>query len=461
MANIDDIDDDFILCNICNCEYDEDHRAPKLLPCLHTLCNDCALNAAHGSVLTCALCHKEHAMSSDLEFLKDSTMRNMMDMIKLQRKPSSILCSDCPDNNNGDAFCKECYVFLCKECTSAHKRTQLTRRHSLLTLDELKNAGIGSFTRKEMCSLPGHEEQPFCFYCENDECQKPVCTQCVVGDHSQSNGHVIRSLNEIFEENKLLVERLVGELLGKISEVSSDAKLLESEEAVIEGKHREMNAHIDALFDSFVSLIRNRRDKLKQRVNVICQERQNEIKEQLTQLQRTKSDMENSCNYSSRMLVFTNKPEFLQLKTVVVSKLNKMIDVEYQASQLKAMELNFDACIEHDRFEDIVQNIGEVSTNFYSENARTPPKMNGRADGMAQISDNFKLPYRGSPKHPPGKFTPNKHSELKPTKEIRLVPNVESLKLDLQNDNKPFTKGISILVHCHVLALYGIKIFPL
>ncbi|XP_053403906.1 E3 ubiquitin-protein ligase TRIM33-like isoform X3 [Mercenaria mercenaria] len=443
MANIDDLDEDFILCNVCNNEYDEDHRAPKLLPCLHTLCNDCALNSAHGSNLKCALCQEEHQISSDLDFLKDSTMTNMMDMIKLQRKPSSILCSDCPDNNNGNAFCKDCYVFLCKECTSAHKRTQLTRRHTLLTLEELKNAGIGSFTRKEMCSLPGHEDQPFSFYCENEECQKPVCTQCVVGDHSQTNGHSIRSLNEIYEENKLLVERLVGELLSKISGVSSDAKTLESEEGVVETKQTEISKEIDSLFDSLEKLLQNRREKLKQRVVVICEERKNEIKAQLTQLQKCKSDMENSCNYSSRMLVFTNKPEFLQLKDVVIDKLSQMVDSEYETNVPESTELSFDACVEQDRFEEIVQNIGDIRTNFYIGNDKTSPKINGTAD----VSEKYVLPYRGCPKNPPGKYTTNKHSPVTPTKEIRLVGKPESLKLDLHSNNnhhKPVIKTTKV-----------------
>ncbi|XP_060602124.1 uncharacterized protein LOC132755292 isoform X3 [Ruditapes philippinarum] len=459
MANIDDLDEDFILCNVCNNEYDEDQRAPKLLPCLHTLCNDCALNAAHGSILKCALCQEEHPISSDLDFSKDSTMTNMMDMIKLQRKPSSILCSDCPDNNNGNTFCKDCYVFLCKECTSAHKRTQLTRRHTLLTLDELKNAGIGSFTRKEMCSLPGHEDQPFSFYCENEECQKPVCTQCVVGDHSQTNGHSIRSLNEIYEENKLSVERLVGELLGKISGVSSEAKTLEAEENVVEVKHAEMNKQIDDLFDSFAKVLEKRREKLKQRVDVICEERKNEIKGQLTKLQKSKSDMENSCNYSSRMLVFTNKPEFLQLKNIVLAKLSQMVDSEFETNLPEATELNFDACVEQDRFEEIVHNIGEIRTNFYNESDRTSPKMNG----TAEVPEKFVLPYRGSPKNPPGKYTTTKHSPVKPTNEIRLTGKPESLKLDLYGNNnhhKPVIKGTNENVLGRPLSLKSPVISP-
>lgn len=439
MTNIEDLDDDFILCNVCNNEYDENHRAPKLLPCLHTVCNDCALNSARGSVLKCAMCQEEHAIGSDLNFLKDNTMKNMMEMIKLQRKPSSILCSDCPDSNNGDVFCKDCYVFLCKECTSAHKRTQLTRRHVLLTLDELKTTGIGSFTRKEMCSIPGHEDQPFAFYCENEE--KPVCTQCVVGNHSQAESRAIRSLQDSYEDTKLQVERLVGELLGKISEVSSDAKELESETSVVDEKREDITKQIDNLFDKLESILKQRREKLKQRVDVICEERKTATKNQLSQLQKSKSDMENACNYSSRMLVFTNKPEFLQLKNVVISKLTHLVNVQLDCTRPEAIQLSFDECVESGKFEDIIQSIGEVRTNVYKEDDENTSKMNG----FTEKANNYVLPYKGSPKTPPGKFMAGKYPEMRSPKETRQPHKVESLKLDLKaTENRTYGKGIIV-----------------
>ena len=456
MANIEELDDDFILCNICNNEYDDDQRAPKLLPCLHTLCNDCALNASQGSILRCAICEEEHPLSSDLQFVKDSTMKNMMNMVRLQRKSNTIPCSDCPDDNKGGQFCKDCYVFLCDECTSAHRRTQLTRRHVILTLDELKTSGIGSFSQKEVCSFPGHEGQPFAFYCENEECQKPVCTQCVVGEHSQANGHMIRNLSDVFEENKVLVERLVGELLTKISEVSSEAKERESESNTIDEKKIDMTKEVDTLFDNLESLLHKRRNELKERVDVICEEKKKRINQDLIMLQKSKSDMENTCNYTSRMLVFTNKPEFLDLKNIVVTKLNTLVDTEHDLDKPEALELTFDAGAEEDRFRDIVQNIGEVETNVYRNDLDiVMPKVNGTVHAKVD----YTLPYKGPPIHPPGKFTSNK-IQNKLASEIRVPPKVEPLKLDRLNDmpsTRPPTKpgnNYKATVHVRPFCVY-------
>ena len=443
MVNLDDLDDDVILCNVCNNEYDENERSPKLLPCLQTLCKDCALNSMRGAVLKCSLCNEEHQLSNDLELLKDSTMCNMMDMIKIQRKSSSIKCFDCPDDNKGETFCKDCFVFLCKECTNAHKRTQITRRHVVLSFEEFKSSGMENFSRKETCCIPGHEDQPYSFYCENTDCQKPICTQCVVGDHNQCARHAIRNLSEIYDENKHTVERKIGELLNKIADISSNAKNLESESTTIDNTKAEIVSDIDKAFINMEKLLKERKDKLKQRVEVICQQRKADVISQLDLLQRAKSQMENCCNYSSRMLVFTNKPEFIQLKPTVLTKLEQLVQSDNTAKSLEPVEINFNAGIDLTRMEEFINNIGEITTNVYDE-LTEKEKLNGQVEENLEL----KLPYRGPPLNPPGKYTTNKFPNMRPTKLSKPIgARVEPLKLDgITRDNvNKHQRGIILL----------------
>ncbi|KAH3810654.1 hypothetical protein DPMN_139050 [Dreissena polymorpha] len=125
-----------------------------------------------------------------------------------------------------------------------------------------------------------------------DDGQKSVCTQCVVGDHGQSNGNVIRNLDEVYDESKLHVERLIGELLTKISLISSSAKAHDAECNVIETKRNQVNGDVDKLFDALEATLRKRRAQLKERVDVICQERKSLTAKETDKLQNAKSDME-------------------------------------------------------------------------------------------------------------------------------------------------------------------------
>lgn len=427
MPALEDVDEDAVLCGVCNAEFDGAQRSPQLLPCLHTLCRDCALNASRGSALTCALCKETHTLNADLQLLLDSTMKNMVDVVRVHRKSGNIQCSDCPDDNKGENFCKDCYVFLCPECTSAHKRTQVTRKHAVLTLDELKTSGIGSFTRKELCSVEGHEDQPFSFYCETPGCQRPVCTKCVVGEHSQASGHDIRSLGEVFDENKVHVERLVGELLGKISVISSDAKRLESDANAISEKQSTISKDIDEMFDSFEAALKKRREQLKQRVDVLCKDQKKKLDVEMERLQKSKSNMENACNYSSRMLVFTNKPEFLNLTPTVVTRLLSLLDVTHDVKPPAKFDISFSSDVNRSKFEELVASVGDVQTNVYEDDdaSSTPFRVNGTVD----VEETFVLPYKGPPIHPPGSFTSPKQSTSKTTRDSRL-PKVEPLNLN-------------------------------
>ena len=430
MANIDDVDDDFIICSVCNNEYDENGRFPKLLPCLHTLCSQCVDSSVRGTLVRCGVCQEDHKLSQDTQILPDSTMRNMMDLIKIQRKPSQILCSDCPDRNNGADFCKECYVFLCSECTSAHKRTQVTRKHVVIPLDDLKHAGVGCFTRKELCSVSGHEDQPYAFYCDKKECQKPICTPCAVTDHNQADGHVIKNLKDVYEEDKRLVEQMVGELLKKISCVSSSTKQLESDSARIDEQKRETNKQIDLLFDNLESLLESRKHSLKQQVDNLCVTKKQALTEQLQNLQKTKNSMENTCNYSSRMIVFTNKPEFLQLKEAVVSKLGSHIDTDIDISESETMSLSFVPGVDTSHFQEFVDHIGVIDANVDNES-----NQNHSQNSFNHLENEVPTkPYPGLPRHPPAKRN-SPFQAYKPSNITKSV--VEPLKLSSLHDKSP------------------------
>lgn len=398
MANIEDLDDDFIICSVCSNEYDEIERFPKLLPCLHTLCTKCVESSVRGNLVRCGVCKEDNKLTREAQILPDSTMRNMMDLIKIQRKPSLILCSDCPDGNNGVDFCKECYVFLCTECTSAHKRTQLTRKHVVVPLEDLKQSGIGCFSRKEMCSIPGHEDQPYAFYCDKEECRKPICTPCAVTDHIQADGHIIKNLKEVYEENKRLIDQMIGELLKKISCISSSTKQLETDCLRIDEQKTEINRQIDQLFDNMVALLESRKSSLKQHVDDICVNKKQSITDQLQRLQQTKISMENSCNYSSRMIVFTNKSEFLQLKDAVMRKLGAYMTSDIEIRESETLSLAFTAGEDTARFKEIVENIGAIETNMEKDSI-----VKHSENSLNHVENEIPTrPYPGLPRHPPG-----------------------------------------------------------
>lgn len=65
MLNIDDLKEDYLICDVCGDEYDEDHREPRVLPCLHTFCNRCLEGMVRDWTLTCPTCRIKHSVPGD------------------------------------------------------------------------------------------------------------------------------------------------------------------------------------------------------------------------------------------------------------------------------------------------------------------------------------------------------------------------------------------------------------
>jgi len=78
----------------------------------------------------------------------------------------------------------------------------LTSQYYRLNLDE--------FHHKRTCSVVGHEDQHFSFYCNSKGCDLPICSLCAVTEHDKADGHDIRNINDVYLENK----RVIGELGG-------------------------------------------------------------------------------------------------------------------------------------------------------------------------------------------------------------------------------------------------------
>jgi len=201
MIRAEDVKEEFLVCSVCTHEYNEEDLVPRVLPCLHTFCQSCIKKIVKGSYINCPLCKQTHELPNGniTGLAKDTTRRNLIDFIKVRKRSSEILCKDCPEDNTANDFCKECYIFMCVECTKAHRRSLASRKHAVLSIAELQNSGLDVFRRKLSCAKPGHEGQQLAFYCTKNTCETSICTACTVCDHERSKGHKIINVQDLYK----------------------------------------------------------------------------------------------------------------------------------------------------------------------------------------------------------------------------------------------------------------------
>ncbi|CAL2037361.1 unnamed protein product [Caenorhabditis brenneri] len=220
-------EDDHACCPYCQHEF----RKPRVLDCLHSMCEDCIIAQLDGhlqaksaaieekkraasamldceletpkikerptppGVIRCPICSQEshvgndvryvHAMLLDFVRLAEMQEVEVEKMVAHHRKP----CTACKSEQEAIAFCDQCSSDLCENCTTAHTVMNLFEGHQVTTFDDLRSHGAHPELRQVNCST---HNQPMRFLCA--ACETAACKQCLEIDHLN---HKIIDINEL------------------------------------------------------------------------------------------------------------------------------------------------------------------------------------------------------------------------------------------------------------------------
>ena len=177
-----------ITCGICQEHYTE----PKVLPCLHYYCKKCvlrlALRTGTGKPFSCPECRCEATLpEGGVDELKTAFFVNRLKttVSTMERAHGKVevkceLCSDSVDK--AEAFCRQCAMFICKDCIKQHNRLKTYLTHEVASLEDLKQGRAKPIVVKEppTKTCPNHDE-PLIIYCF--DCERLICHHCTVKDH--------------------------------------------------------------------------------------------------------------------------------------------------------------------------------------------------------------------------------------------------------------------------------------
>lgn len=215
-------------------------RQPRLLHCLHALCEDCIIALLEGhtalanpgglggggsaapsgtatpsgrgsgagleeelepatapkakpppGVIRCPVCSQDSQIGNDARFahmlLLDHVRMNLMEAAALRR--SEMACESCKTKDKAVARCDDCSSFLCGNCVQAHQFMRCFDGHTVTSLAELEDADV--VHRPIPC--PAHPGRPLQLYCS--ACDAPMCKDCTALDHA-GPGHPCHKVDE-------------------------------------------------------------------------------------------------------------------------------------------------------------------------------------------------------------------------------------------------------------------------
>ena len=242
-----------ITCAVCQ----EHYTDPKILPCLHYYCKNCILKLAlrTGSKwpFSCPECREETTLpEGGADQLKTAFFVNRFksNFSVLQRVHGKVevMCEECTESRDkAEAFCRQCAVFICRECARQHKRMKSFSSHEVVSLEDLKQGRAREIATKEpptkKCDV--HEE-PLVIFCFN--CNSLICRDCTVTIHKDHK----------FEFSKVAAPDTKKKLLDHLSPLRSTVNSLSSAVGDIQNTKQEVEAQgksvTDTIHASFAQL---------------------------------------------------------------------------------------------------------------------------------------------------------------------------------------------------------------
>ncbi|XP_061178169.1 E3 ubiquitin-protein ligase TRIM71-like [Saccostrea echinata] len=363
----------FLECGICMNEYNDTDRRPRVLPCLHSFCDQCIKIMRTRDAIKCSECNESYDIpGGDMNnFRVDESREYLINYLKVQTKTSHILCEECAMKRKATNRCKECSQFLCGECTDAHKRTKITKTHNVASIEDLKEATLEEYQHAHTCKVHGHEDQLFAFYCYSKSCDKPVCALCAVKEHQESKGHEIRNIEDVYLENKRAIEVLVSEV--KHRQLSADDTLTSIEEIVkkMDTLQASVTEEIDTVFDRCQKIVDRRRNELKNKLHTIIKAKKIRLQRQTEELSNHRSNMDDANEVAGSVSTYSTPSECLNMKDAIKRRLKELKEKPFDITPHDNADIKFQKSCLGDEFQEFLNGCGLVwSTSAYVSNSQ-------------------------------------------------------------------------------------------
>ncbi|XP_070566651.1 tripartite motif-containing protein 2-like [Ptychodera flava] len=329
-----------LICAICINRF----TRPKLLPCLHTFCEDCLESYVvdNGGALECPVCGKED--ERPVRALPDNTflagLIDVKDILSSEAPPKCQVCEE-----NATKRCFECAQFLCEDCEQKHKKMKLGHGHKIMSLQEFTEGVESETTLLKRSSLihptvcPHHEGSVLNSYCET--CDVPVCDSCAVHDHQPPDHHV-RPLQES-------VDRQFN-YLGKLLKETKKTKLPSLQQSLTEVRAimTDIETQCDFAEIKLRDRVRREVEMVRKLEQAVVDEMEHKIlgkravlDEQFQRLQQAINNVQDCCDFTESLLKYGNHFDMIALNADIETRLVEMTGTNVKLDPVESSAIEF------------------------------------------------------------------------------------------------------------------------
>ena len=207
--------------SLLECSYClEVYRDPRMLPCGHTFCLQCLQKQYETSQKstsnqpTCGICRAQWTVSEQgvASLPKNFVAQNCFALF-----PSFSECgmaNDGLEHGKVEYFCIDCWDPLCVSCKEVHRRTKLTRNHSVKSITDICKEDVDQYKRQVASLCPHHKNQELTLFCTN--CKEIGCATCIFKSHSKHD------CTDLIEADKNFIKE-INSSLDELRQAKEDA----------------------------------------------------------------------------------------------------------------------------------------------------------------------------------------------------------------------------------------------
>ena len=318
-----------ITCGICQEHYTE----PKVLPCLHYYCKKCvlrlALRTGTGKPFSCPECRSEATLpEGGVDKLKTAFFVNRLKttVSTMERAHGKVevkceLCSDSGDK--AEAFCRQCAMFICKNCIEHHKKLKILLTHEVASLEDLKQGRAKPIVVKEdpaSVKCPDHDE-PLVVYCF--DCDTLICRDCTMKDHRDHN----------FEFCKKAAATTKSNLLEKLEPLKTQSSSLSHAVEEVRTTKQELKAQRDTVantiktsFKELRDILDNRERELVGEADRLIQEKTDRLSVQEKNLSLASAEVQSVVDYTEQCVRHCTDNEVMSTHAEIRRRIEREID---------------------------------------------------------------------------------------------------------------------------------------
>ncbi|ETE58033.1 E3 ubiquitin-protein ligase TRIM56, partial [Ophiophagus hannah] len=307
----------FLTCTLCL----EHYCQPKILPCLHSYCQDCLKKLLGGSKreLRCPECRELVPLPAGVEGLKTNFFLNgLLDLVPPDA--SSVAVSHCID----------CADHLCQACARGHRCSRLTHGHLVVDLEAYCSGRYNEEVRKRQASrCREHQDEGLQYFCI--PCTAALCRECRLGPHLE---HLCLPLSEAAQARRPIIAGLLAGVEEKLQLITKGKADLEEEVKEMEVCNRNIRSVVEQTCAKAVEQLLSHKAKVLGQLSGYLQERKEASRQLLSELGSQEQAACSTVAFAQKVLSLGQEEEIVSLEQMISERLRQLQSFSWETLAL-------------------------------------------------------------------------------------------------------------------------------